>query len=292
MSSQRSILSLRYTPVSVIGGVRKAVGGFLRYVQYRDQHADQEPSKALDAYVRYVAHRDRSAPAGRVFGPGGKRTDVDRRELIDYVTRSTQGLQPRWVMGRDGTMEDRQRAVYTLVLSPEDWRGLELRELAKTAMAQLELDAGPGGIGPWIAAEHRNTRHHHVHIVLAARREVAPGRFSTLVINRVRLQRMKDAIAHEIQRQRPEREPTRVVREAARLKERIPLVRHPAPRWRLLPEPAAQRRRAPAIAAPRREIHHSRSWLRMQAVAASYRRRMERELEEQSLRAEREGWTR
>jgi hypothetical protein len=38
--SGRSILALKYTPVSVAGGVRKAVGGFLRYVQFRDQHAE------------------------------------------------------------------------------------------------------------------------------------------------------------------------------------------------------------------------------------------------------------
>ena len=40
MRSQRSVLTLKYTPVSVAGGVRKAVGGFLRYVQYRDQHVE------------------------------------------------------------------------------------------------------------------------------------------------------------------------------------------------------------------------------------------------------------
>ena len=200
MKSQRSILALRYTPISVAGGVRKAVGGFVRYVQYRDQHLEPDTSRAVDAYVRYVAHRDRTSPSGRVFSAG--EDAVDRRRFVDFVARSAKGLEPRWVAGKDGKRVDRQRAVYTLVLSPEDWRGLDLRNLARVAMRQLESDAGPGGIGPWFAAEHRNTAHHHVHIVLAARRELAPGRFNTLVVNRARLQRMKEAIGLEIERQR------------------------------------------------------------------------------------------
>ncbi len=144
MKSRRSILALRYTPVSVAGGVRKAVGGFLRYVQYRDQHLEPEAGRALDAYVRYVAHRDRTSSSARVFGPGGEKTGADRRQFVDYVSRSIRGLEPKWVIGRDGKQEDRQRAVYTFILSPEDWRGLDLRRVARAAMRQLASDAGPG----------------------------------------------------------------------------------------------------------------------------------------------------
>ncbi len=200
MRSTRSVLALRYTPISVAGGVRKAVGGFLRYIQFRDQHVESE-GHGLDAFVRYVAHRDRTSPQGRVFGEDGSRTDNDRRRLIDHVTRSTKGLEPKWVIGRDGKLEDRQRAVYTFVFSPKDWRGLDLRRAARLGMKQLELDAG-GGIPPWFAAEHRNTDHHHVHIVLAARKEIGPGKFRTLVITRARLQLMKDVIKREVERQR------------------------------------------------------------------------------------------
>jgi hypothetical protein len=205
MRSARSILALQYTPVSVAGGVRKAVGGFLRYIQFRDQHVDPEAG-GLDAYMRYVAHRDRTSPGGRVFAGDIEGINVDRRRLVDYISRSTKGLAPKWVQSRDGKLEDRQRAYYQFVLSPAEWRGLDLRRLARAGMKQLTEDAGTDGIGLWFAAEHRNTPYHHVHIVLAARREVAPGKFSTLVITRKRLQRMKDAIRHEIERQRrPER---------------------------------------------------------------------------------------
>src|SRR5712691_11378120 len=189
-------------PVSVAGGIRKAVGGYLRYMQFRDQSPEVERQGGLDAFVRYVSHRDRTSPSGRIFGAEGSLTTADRRRLVDYVARSTKGLEPKWVKTRDGKLEDRQRAVYQLVISPDDWRGLDLRRITRSAMKQLENDAGPGGLGPWFAAEHRNTAHHHVQIVLAARRELAPGRFSTLIINRARLQRMKEAIWAEIERQR------------------------------------------------------------------------------------------
>jgi hypothetical protein len=290
MRSARSVLALRYTPVSIAGGVRKAVGGFLRYVQYRDQHAEPERDGGLDAYVRYVAHRDRTSPGGRVFG--AEAADVDRRRFVDFVMRSTKGLEPRWVEDRDGKKVDRQRAVYTMVLSPEDWRGLDLRRLARTAMTQLEKDAGVGGLGPWFAAEHHNTAHHHVHIVLAARRELSPGRFSTLVITRQRLQRMKDAIAREIDRQRGHEHT--MTRPAPRASTREIAPDRPRPK-------ATRQRRITHRACPLRirrfqalvRMHPSNRRgpavsdvaLRLRGVARGYQLRMERELE-QSLERE------
>ena len=198
---------------------------------------------------------------------------------------------------RDGKKVDRQRAVYTMVLSPEDWRGLDLRRLARTAMAQLEKDAGVGGLGPWFAAEHRNTAHHHVHIVLAARREIAPGRFSTLVINRQRLQRMKDAIAREIDRQRGHEHGISTVK---------PIIStHALADPRLQPRLVRRRAIGASVhracplrlrrfrAAVRTHTSHmpgrsgSDLVLRLRGVARSYQLRMQRELEK-SLREERE----
>lgn len=277
MRSARSVLALKYTPVSVAGGVRKAVGGFLRYVQYRDQHAEPERDAGLDAYVRYVAHRDRTSPGGRVFGAEG--AEVDRRQLVDFVMRSTKGLAPKWVQGRDGKRVDRQRAVYQFVLSPEDWRGLDLRRLACSAMTQLEKDAGVGGLGPWFAAEHRNTAHHHVHIILAARREVSPGRFSTLVINRQRLQRMKDAIAHEIERQRGH------IRGAERANPTVALAHTARPAYRRTVRRSCPLRMSQFRTALRMHPSRRRATpmsdiaLRLRGLARSYQRRMERELE-------------
>ena len=301
MKSGYSVLLLGYMPVSVAGGVRKAVGGYLRYMQFRDQQSEPEPEGGFDAYVRYIAHRDRTSPGGRIFGADGALTTADRKRLVDYVARSTKGLAPKWVKGRDGKLEDRQRAVYQIVISPEDWRGLDLRLLARTTMKQLEADAGVKGLGPWFAAEHRNTSHHHVQIVLAARREVAPGTFSTLIINRARLQRMKEAISGEIERQRSLERQTGFEQRPAekRSPERLaPSVPAHSLRWRKVPHLGRSvgggtkssfrfGRTAPAHGGPLNEV-----MLRIRGVALRYRFRMERELEAEQLRGDREVWER
>lgn len=290
MRSTRSVLALKYTPISVMGGVRKAVGGFLRYVQYRDQHLEPDGDGGIDAYVRYVAHRDRTSPRGRVFGPEEDHIGLDRRQLVDYVARSTKGLAPKWIERRDGRLEDRQRATYQFILSPEDWRGLDLRRLARAAMKQLEADAGAGGIGPWFAAEHRNTAHHHVHIVLAARRELEGGRFQTVLITRSRLQRMKEAIARDVEHQRG----LLNVREARDVR-LAPSARkpqrwhHPNYRWRRLRRPFTPGR-------ARSVVHRGQlagaTLKGLRGVALHYHHQMERELEEERARSEREGWLR
>lgn len=292
MRSTRSVLALRYTPVSVMGGVRKAVGGFLRYVQHRDQHVDPQRDGGLDAYVRYVAHRDRTSPNSRMFGGDKAQLGVDRRQLVDFITRSTKGLAPNWVKGRNGTLEDRQRAAYTFVLSPEDWRGLDLRDLARAAMKQLGVDAGTGGIGPWMAAEHRNTAHHHVHIVLAARRELEPGRFQTVLITRTRLEQMKQAIGREIERQRglsPERGETlrapRLLLTASKPQRQS----RDLYRWRGTRRPLTRLRAGSIVHSG--QVAGATLW-RLRAVALRYRHQMERELEEKRVLAEREGWQR
>lgn len=292
MRSTRSVLALKYTPVSVMGGVRKAVGGFLRYVQHRDQHQEPERDGGLDAYVRYVAHRDRTSPGGRVFGGDETQAGVDRKQLVDFITRSTNGLAPKWVTGRDGKPVDRQRAAYTFVLSPEDWRGLDLRQLTRAAMKQLEEDSGAGGIGPWIAAEHRNTAHHHVHIVLAARRELAPGCFQTVLITRPRLQRMKEAVGREIDRQRGfalEPDEARRGRRISRADTKPQKSGHSVYRWRKIRRPLSNPRSRSIV--HRGQLAGATLW-RLQAVALRYQHQMERELEEHVAGREREGWLR
>jgi hypothetical protein len=87
-----------------------------------------------------------------------------------------------------------------MVLSPEHAEGLDLKALTRAAMEQLGRDAG--STPPWIAAIHRNTRHPHVHVVMAARRELEPGHFKSVVINPARLSRMKLAINDELSLQR------------------------------------------------------------------------------------------
>lgn len=183
--SGRFILSLKYTAASP--GAGKSVGGFLRYVQYRDHHLEVDRDREVRGMLKYVAHRDRTAPGGRLFGRDGNVGDLERRELGAHIARSTRNVQP----GRRP-----KRAAYRMVLSPENAEGLDLKALTRAAMHELERDLGQ--LPPWIAAIHRNTKHPHVHVVMAARRETERGQFRTMVISRERLARMKVGVAREM----------------------------------------------------------------------------------------------
>lgn len=187
--TERAILSVKWTPASGIG----RVGGFVRYVSFRDHHQDVVGDRRLEGLLRYVAHRDPTATRGRVFSADGPAGDRARAELVRFVQRSC-------APARTSSTRRPERAVYRFVLSPELAEGLDLKRLARATMLQLERDAG--GLGPWIAAEHRNTAHPHVHIVLAAKREMAPDRYRSIVLTRERLARMKLAIGHDMQLQR------------------------------------------------------------------------------------------
>jgi relaxase-like protein len=184
----RAILSVKYLAMPSAGAARTAVNGFVRYIQYRDHHEDVAADTSR--MVRYVGYRDPTSQRGQLFDRSGRAGDLERKALVGHVRRSLRNLSP-------GARP--QRAVYRFVLSPADSRGLDLRELARATMRGLESDAG--SLPPWIAAVHRNTRHPHVHIVMAARREVSPDRFKTLIITRPRLARMKESLGAEMSRQ-------------------------------------------------------------------------------------------
>jgi len=184
----RAILSVRYLAMPSAGAARTAVSGFVRYIQYRDHHEDVAADTSR--MVRYVGYRDPTSQRGQLFDRSGSAGDLERKAVVAHVRRSLRDLSP-------GARP--QRAVYRFVLSPADARGLDLRELARATMRGLESDVG--SLPPWVAAVHRNTRHPHVHIVMAARREVAPDRFKTLIITRPRLARMKESLAAEMSRQ-------------------------------------------------------------------------------------------
>ena len=197
------------------------------------------------------------------------------------------GLAPKLVPDGNGGHLDRRRAVYRFVLSPEHAAGLDLRRLTEAAVARLEAESGQSGLR-WIAAEHRNTAHPHVHLILAAYREDSPDQFRQVVINPRRLAAMKDELVLEIARQRVA---GRDGREPA------------APRL----APAIGRREArsatgfvwPAPLRPAGPQRGQRNWsalpgpyasafVRLQAVAHRYQRLIEREAEEERTRRLRE----
>jgi hypothetical protein len=268
------ILAVKFTPAGGAKAVRKAVGGFLRYVQYRDQHADSDPDGSQPASVsgllKYVAYHDRATNQGRLFDAEGEVGDTERREFAAFVADAVASTRAR--PGPDGV--DRRRAVYRFVLSPERAQGLDLRRLTLAAIGRLELEARASGLR-WIAAEHRNTAHPHVHVVLSGFRENGRGGYQSLLITKGRLSAMKDELALEISRQRsPDgRSADRAERSA--------------------PGAAMPRRRRSRLPERRRRIVHQPAFIRLQTVAARYRRYLERELETELRRQEREReWSR
>jgi len=183
----------------------KGVGGFLHYIQYRGQDREISEVRDLDGLLNYIAYRDGAVGEGRLFDANGIAGDDDRVALVGHIVRSVDGM--KWLPMRpedNGKWVDHRIAVHRFLFSPEDARGLDLKAVTRAMMDQLARDAGTGGMPPWLAGEHRNTDNPHVHIVLAARRELPDGRFRGLEITPFRLERMKVAGDLEISRQRGE----------------------------------------------------------------------------------------
>jgi hypothetical protein len=280
--SDRCILGVKYTAVTPKAGTQ--IGGFLKYVQHRDRHGDLPPK--VEGLLKYVAHRARSAAKGLLFDGNGRAGDYERRALAALIARSVEGTTPQLTRDADGNLVDRRRAAYRFVLSPEHAAGLDLKQLTRAAMAQLELDAG--GVVPWIGAEHRNTAHPHVHIVVAARREVSPGQYRGVSLTRARLQRMKDAIALELERQRT-REPRHHTLQVSPAPSTPMRPNHPwSPRHR------GSHRRVAALAAARPRLVASLgapvslTALRLRRLGRQYHWEAEREAERALLERSRE----
>lgn len=280
--SDRCFLGVKYTPV--VARVGTKVGGFLKYVQHRDQHPDRDQVKGL---LKYVSHRDRSATKGLLFGPDGPVGDLERRQLAAFIGRSVEKSRPQMTRAADGQLVDRRRAAYRFVLSPENAEGLDLKEMTRAAVRQLEEDAG--GLGPWIAAEHRNTAHPHVHLVLAARSEIAPGQFRAVNLTRARLARMKDAVQHEIDRQRGRSLQADREQQLARVRVAHQHLRRIGDRSRARqaaagrPRPGLLAARFPRLARGHGRFTSSRTARQLRQLARQYRWEAEREVEQRML---------
>jgi hypothetical protein len=282
----RVILAAKFTPAGSGSQVRKAVGGFLRYVQHRDLHpiqAEGRPRPEVSGLLKYVAFRDRASTRAELFGPSGPLGNAERKAFAAFVAGAIEGSGPQLYKGRDGQMHDRRRTVYRMVISPERASYLDLRKLTTAAVAALDQESGVGL--RWIAAIHRNTAHHHVHLVLAGMREDGHGGFARVDITKPRLAAMKVALGVEIERQRTERARSR----------QLTQVRTPATKTDVdsvsfdttpVPRPihtGAANRVSPRSSRTWRTLHPTSpasSVIALRAVARRYRRRMERELEQ------------
>ena len=114
--TERCIVRVKFTPAA--GGVRQAVGGFLRYVQHRDLHPEPRVDPQIAGLVKYVAYRDKAASRAELFGSDGFRGTKGRKDFVDFVVRSIAGTEPQLFCSRDGQLMDRRRAVSRLIISP------------------------------------------------------------------------------------------------------------------------------------------------------------------------------
>jgi len=128
--------------------------------------------------------------------------DTTRAGLRYYQMRPRgQDEPPRSIFGADGTMtrdeayrlldahQARGYLAHRLMLSPpEDMRPDDLRALTRHVMAELARDRRQAL--HWVAVEHRNTDHPHVHIVLAG--GAGDGRPRELRLDRADHTRIKE----------------------------------------------------------------------------------------------------
>ena len=276
--SERVILAVRFTSAGSAGQVRRAVGGFLRYVQHRDLHPTQpeaRPRPEVSGLLKYVAYRDRASTRAELFGPSGTLSSEDRKAFAAFVGNALDRSKPQLFRSRDGQLRDRRRAVYRLVISPERAGGLDLRQLTTAAVRRLEQDSDITGLR-WIAAVHRNTAHHHVHLVIAGMHLDADGTYRRVDVTKPRLAAMKEALVDEIGRERATESPS---------KHWTPIAHTPrTPRGR------AEIRVAPmrvASASQRQRAARHGSLIALRAVARRYRHQVERDAQEE---ARRHGW--
>lgn len=278
--SERVILAVKFTPAGGAAQVRKAVGGFLRYVQHRDLHPtqpQQRPRPDVSGMLKYVAYREAASARAELFGTSGRLTSADRKAFACYVASALDKSSPQLYRGRDGELHDRRRAVYRFVISPERASGLDLRRLTHAAVCHLERESGVAGLR-WIAAIHRNTAHHHVHLVLAGMHQYSDGQYRRVDVTKQRLAAMKEALSLEIEQQRTERIPSKSVSPASA----AATVAADPSRAPETPHTIAELR----VVRTHRAPHHHQSvrqvgpLIALRAVARRYQRRMERDLNE------------
>lgn len=278
--SDRVILAVKFTPAGTASQVRKAVGGFLRYVQHRDLHLTQpdgRPRPEVSGLLKYVAYRDRASTRAELFGPSGTLTSEDRKAFAAFIANALEKSSPQLFRGRKGELRDRRRAVYRFVISPEHADGLDLRQLTNAAVGRLEQESGVSGLR-WIAATHRNTAHHHVHLVLAGMHQDLSG-CRRVDITKQRLAAMKEALALEIEHQRAERFPSKALSAAPAAAKADSAALFP----RVETPYCVRVVRLPHEARPTvtyRQLPHHGSLIALRAVARRYQYRMERELED------------
>jgi type IV secretory pathway VirD2 relaxase len=103
------------------------------------------------AHARYLEQ-------GHGHEKGHKESRFDAQHECVNVSHTARN----WVLAKD-------RLHWRLILSPDDVERIDLRQHAREVMAQMEKDLGTKLT--WVAIEHDNTDHRHVHIMLRGVRQ-------------------------------------------------------------------------------------------------------------------------
>jgi len=292
--SERCIVRIKFTPAGTGTEVRRAVGGFLRYVQHRDVHpASKAPERStkVSGLLKYVAYRDRANARAELFGPHGALGTKERKEFAEFVAHSIEGSKAELFRAKDGHLIDRRRAVSRLIISPERASGIDLEALTRAAVSRLDTDLGSRDLR-WIAAIHRNTKHHHVHLVVAGMVEDGQGSYRRADVTKPRLAAIKETVALEIERQRAERVQSPQTRQlpstAASSVAETPVIEIRLARPALV-QLLPVRRLAVVDVAPSGahagagwRQRHTSSLIALRAVARRYSRQMQREAEREA----------
>src|SRR5579883_1389295 len=125
------------------------------YISARDKRSRGQgrPAKLVAveralAHVKYIQHRP-----GEDRGPEGRRFFNDQEENLD-------GRALRKAIKE---LEDSKVVIHKLTLAPEI-DPLDKREYTREVMQQLSAEKGQDL--NWMAVEHNNTAHHHIHVVV------------------------------------------------------------------------------------------------------------------------------
>jgi type IV secretory pathway VirD2 relaxase len=160
--ARRSRPRLFKGPERVYG--RKSV---LKAAYVRNWRPGRQWSGRMEAHARYM-ERNHSEERGH------KELGFDATEDRVDITQTARN----WALARDWLH-------WRLILAPEDAGRVDLRRHAREVMAQMEKDLDTRL--KWVAIEHDNTEHHHVHILLrGVRQEIdeKTGRCKPLVMSR------------------------------------------------------------------------------------------------------------
>ena len=153
--------------------------------------------------VSYVAARSRGQwrAHGRYLAREGAQREGERGTGFDRVREDGIGLAARlstWQEAGDARL-------WKLIVSPENAAGLDLREHTRRLMEALEDELGTKL--EWVAIDHQNTGHPHVHVALRGVHERGHAlRIPRDVIQRGKLRAWSQALATQVLGLRTEHE--------------------------------------------------------------------------------------